>query len=320
MSILGAVLFTACAGSRASVHPVMATDVDCCAQTGPVTFTYLGTGGWLIRHGSDAFLTAPFFTNTSIWALPFAMRSNTALVRSELPNLDDVQVILAGHSHYDHLLDMPTVLQTAKNATLYGDTTMTHALSSLGAPTKSLVAIAGNEHAAGQWTTVGNIRFLAIRSEHAAHGFHVKFFNGHYVQPLARLPRYAWQWREGEPLAYLIDILENGQPVFRIYYDDAAHDPPYGIPDGATLAEHPVDVAILCVASFEQVDDYPKALLRKLQPRNILLGHWEDFFTSYKQLARPVRMTDVPAFYGRLPADPKPLLPERKAAITFTGK
>jgi len=319
IAILAAVLFTACAGSRASVHPVMTADLHCCEQSGPVTFTYLGTGGWLIRHGGDAMLTAPFFTNTSIWALPFPLRSNTALVKSELPSLDDVKVILAGHSHYDHLLDMPAVLQAAKNATLYGDTTMTHALAPTGAPIVSLVAIAGDERAVGEWTKVGNIRFLAIRSEHAAHVLHVKFLNGHYVAPLPRLPRHAWEWREGEPLAFLIDFLENGRTIFRIYYDDAAHNSPYGIPDDATLGEHQVDAAIICAASFEQVADYPQALLAKLKPKHVLLGHWEDFFTSYKRPARPVRLTDVAKLYAQL-SSYQPLLPDRKATITFKGK
>ncbi|MNJ70108.1 hypothetical protein D3C77_665300 [compost metagenome] len=45
------------------------------------------------------------------------------------------------------------------------------------------------------------------------------------------------------------------------------------IPDGKR-----VDVLIMCAASTTQVSQYPDALLRYLQPRQLLIGHWEDFF------------------------------------------
>lgn len=76
---------------------------------------------------------------------------------------------------------------------------------------------------------------------------------------------------------------------------------------------------ILCVASWDEVADDPDALLKVLQPRYVLLGHWEDFFTPYEQVERTVRWTSVRRFLSHLGGRPY-TLPRRKTTITFLGQ
>lgn len=68
-----------------------------------------------------------------------------------------------------------------------------------------------------------------------------------------------------------------------------------------------MDLAIVTVASFHEVRDYPEWLVRDLHPKHILLSHWEDFFTSSDMEERTVRLTNVRTFLNRLtkvvPAD-----------------
>jgi hypothetical protein len=69
----------------------------------------------------------------------------------------------------------------------------------------------------------------------------------------------------------------------------------------------PIDLAIVCVAAFEQApeDDYPEALVRVLAPRRLLLGHWESFFqdwTDQISQLRSVPQTDPRHFVERLQA------------------
>lgn len=309
--------------------PVTRSDtvVNCC-QTGAsvVVFQYLGSGGWVISRGSDAVMTAPFFSNPGIFRVGLLrIAPNRKRIDEHLRRIDDlrsIDLVLAGHSHYDHLMDLPVVFESLPaGVSLFGDASMTHLLWNK-VRVVSLVESAGALHQAGRWTRIGDVRFMAILSSHAAHWRGIKFFNGHYVQPLARAPRRAREWKEGEPLAFLIDFLSSdGTILFRVYYDDTAHNHPYGYPDAVTLTERRVDVAILTVASFHEVADYPDCLLQWLQPRHVLLGHWEDFFVSPDRPSRPVRLTNVSAFLARLkrhlPSDATWTLPERHVKVTF---
>jgi hypothetical protein len=287
----------------------------CCVTAGspPVTFTYLGTGGWLIRSGNDAVMTAPMFTNPRVWRLLFPMSPSRRVVErqlNELGTLDDVRLLLAGHAHYDHLLDVPLVAPRLRNATLFGGPTAIHELSS--------VDIAREEAVADRPITRGRIRVRPIASEHAAHYRHAKAFFGH-VRADEPLPRRAWNWLEGETFAFLIDFLDEKENVtFRIYYDDAAHDAPYGYPDEAMIKHSPVDVAILCAASFHNTAAYPKELVDFLQPKHVLVGHWEDFFLPYEHRERTVRGTPIPEFLKKLT---RPYTEHsRQNSITFTSR
>jgi len=46
----------------------------------------------------------------------------------------------------------------------------------------------------------------------------------------------------------------------------------------------PVDVAILCVAGWSQVKDNPRRILANVRPRQVVGGHWEDFFSRSPDL------------------------------------
>ena len=57
-----------CAGSSAVLTPV-SNDQVTCEEPGPgapLEIRYLGSGGHLIRRGSSAIMTAPFFSNPSL--------------------------------------------------------------------------------------------------------------------------------------------------------------------------------------------------------------------------------------------------------------
>src|SRR5688572_32197004 len=65
-----------------------------------VEMRYLGNGGWLIERGSDRIATAPFVTNPNGFTLFFPRTPDRDRIRTELPAMDDVEIILIGHGHY----------------------------------------------------------------------------------------------------------------------------------------------------------------------------------------------------------------------------
>jgi len=322
LAVLALFVLSGCAGSIAQL------DVKdgvvpraCCRDAGdlPVELEYLGSGGWMVRRGDDAFMTAPFFSNPNLFRTLFLpIRPARELILDQMRTVagrEHVRVMLAGHAHYDHLLDVETVLEELpEDARIYGGTTVAALVPRRGV---DIITHAGTAHSRGDWVYQGRVRFLPIFSEHAAHVMGIKAANGHYMQPPKR-PGRARFWKEGETLAFLIDVLnDDGSIDFRIYYDDAAHNSPYGYVDGETLLEHKVDVAILCVASYHEVEDYPKNLLDSLKPRHVLLGHWEDFFIPYKRAERTVRMTNVPGFIAKLPPGTQWTMLKRRGIVRF---
>jgi len=283
----------------------------CCTRSEDVvTVEYLGVGGWLLRMGDAAILTAPFFSNPGLVDVGVGrIEADTAAIDAFLPSVADVDAILVGHAHYDHLMDIPYILRRhAPAARMYGSRTAVNLL--LGDPElhpDRLVSVeegAGDHEAAGDWTEVadGRIRFMALRSGHASHFMGIHLYEGQLDEPADRLPERAGGWVEGTPLAFLIDFLSTeGEVVYRVHFQDAASTPPDGfppsLPDGI-----PVDLAILCAPGYEEVTDYPEGILARLEPSHVLPGHWEDFFRSRREPLRAVPGTDLEGFLRRMEA------------------
>ena len=269
------------------------TKLSCCgAGDKPLLqVKYLGAGGFLLQWGQDVILTAPFFSNPGLLRVLFwSIHADPERINAFLPPVEDVKAILVGHSHYDHLLDLPYIAnERAPSAIIYGSHTVKNILSAVLPPDR-LVALdtkeGDSDDRLGTWVWVKGtrIRIMATRSEHAPHvcllGGCLKVFQGDVVQPLGQLPQTAWQWKEGPTFAYLIDFLdENGVVQFRVHYQDAASGFPYGFPPVPSPTDpKPVDVAILCVPGSHYVNNYPQGIVGHLKPRAVILAHWESFF------------------------------------------
>jgi len=302
-----------CTGSIAHLHPFDGMrSVHCGAtdDTEAVELTYLGSGGFLMTWNHHAILTAPFYSNPGLLQVAFGLpiSPNTERIDAHLPPVDDVEAILVGHTHYDHLMDTVYIAEThAPRAVLYGNETMAHILAAREHLRGRVVAMddaAGDWWQPGRWVYVADrsIRFMALRSEHAPHFLGIKMFGGSVDQNQDSLPRTAYGWKEGQTFAFLIDFLgTDGAVRLRLHYQDAASNPPAGFPPPSENASaDPVDVAILCVASFGEVDDYPEAIVQQLQPQTVILGHWESFFRSPDLPTQAVPLTDTKQFALRL--------------------
>jgi hypothetical protein len=240
-----------------------------------------------------------------------------------LGDLSGVRVVVAGHAHYDHIMDLPEVLRwVPASAPVVGGRTVCNTLASAlaGHACESMLTRAGtNNAAAAPFVASSGVRVLPYFSEHASHAFHIKALNGHYDVPLAHVPAKPNAWREGETLAYLIDFLDgDGHSELRIWYVDASPNAPAGLPDAATRDAKHVDVAIFCVGNWNQQENYPKAFLEAMAPSYALLGHWENFFRGYERPPRALRSADVAGFESVVAAEHVPYtLPDRHQVVTI---
>jgi hypothetical protein len=272
-----------------------------------VAITYLGVAGLLIEHQGQVLLTAPMFSNPPfshvrprvrklLRSTPRIVPDTDAIERLLPPAANRASVILVGHGHYDHLLDVPYIAtHRALAATVYGGPSVRHMLmgdSTLRANGQRVIAIslatAGSPTRRGMWyySSDSAYRFMAVVAGHAptfrAWKQSYTFTAGIVETDLDSLPRTAAEWKLGEPYAFVIDALDarTKSPVFRIYFQDAPSEPPLGFPPDEVMAERPVDLVVLCAATSSNVSNTPDSLLKVLRPTHVMLTHWEDFFRS----------------------------------------
>ena len=305
-------MLVACATSVDHLPVTTGTTGQTASQTQQVSVQYLGVGGLLIRYGDTALLTAPSFSNPALLGLPPGpfqpIAPDDERIDALMPPVDDVEMILVGHAHYDHLMDVPRVMEKhALKAHVYGSQTMKHSIA--GSVSEERIVVVNDRAArgdsAGDWfyAPSGKLRIMAIESEHAPHVMGITFMQGRYEQDLPDLPWHSFGWKEGKTFAYLIDFLDDkGKPVYRVHYQDAASTPPLGfVPELAMNDQRRVDLAFHCVGAFEQVENYPEGLVTDLQPKVSILGHWEDFFGNDPTGDQEgIRLTSIDNFIRRL--------------------
>lgn len=269
-----------------------------------VLVRYLGAGGLYVEWRGEALLAGPYFSNPDLIEVVFGrVRSRRGDVARALRGLRTGRVgaILVGHSHYDHLGDVPFIAERfTRNARVYVNRSGHTALSehpALAGRVESVEPAEGSAGAAGPIRlrdAAGRplpFRIHPLPSSHAPHLWKLHLMKGEMV------PRPEAKWRatrrhlglkEGRPHAFVIDLLDperpEAPPLFRIHYQDSASDAgrlPNGIPPEhllETASGVAYDLAVTCMASANWVDGYPEALLKKLEPRHVLVTHYEDFF------------------------------------------
>lgn len=310
--------------------------------SGTASIQYTGCGGYLLRFGEEDLLVDPFFSNISMWQAAFnKYKTDTVLVnnffRQHFGHPRDLQgrisTVLISHAHHDHLADVPALLQhnlAAGKVKVYGSGTMVNLLRSFPALVPdtarqfinleqefSLMSSTADKKSEPEaspffYTPGSRIRFLAIPSNHAGHyqffqPHKIPFTKGHIDAPLPEPPDHALEFKEGQNFNYLIDLLDkSGRPVFRIFSNaGAACDAGVGFPPEELLREKPVDLLLICGASFSIAKDYPFPLLEYLQPRILYVVHWENFFQPIPKLHRKPQVvpnTNIPKLMKALEA------------------
>ena len=222
-----------------------------------VRVTYLGTNGYQFEFKGHALLVDPYFSRVPLLSIALGSRiqPNDSRINDGLRRLTPKSdAILVTHGHFDHLLDVPTVMAKTQARLVASASTVDLAKRS-GASFGDAVK-PGNVRRIGPWT---------IHVLPAAHDRLVGKVPFDQTGSQDGEPQRAADWICGKPLAFLIEV--NGQ---RIYIDS-----------GGTPAQPPpnkhVDLAILGVALPDSRARL-RAALERLQPRYVLPSHQDDFF------------------------------------------
>lgn len=290
---------------------------------------FTGAGGVYLATKGLALMADPFYSNPGLGDLLLLndLVSDESLIDQWIPNTDNVAGILVGHGHYDHLMDVPAVLERLPAAAkVYASDTSIHMIASkIGeqrgvALNRSMVSPGQR----GQWVRVHpRIKIFPIEAEHSPHLAGIVFADDVLKQDTAELPGDALDWQSGTTLSYVIDILDEDEKssLFRIFYQSSSSGFPVGAPPEWLVEDGvPVDLAILCMANFDSVDNYPKGVLNQLKPKHVLLTHWEVFWEPYlPNKATVLPGLDVDEFIAQarsaLPESSSIYLPQRGASV-----
>jgi len=272
-----------------------------------VVLHYYGVGGWGILWKGRYLLTAPYFSNHGLWdsSLGEARPEPSAIAAGfRHTPFESTSVILVGHGHVDHASDIPAYPAELleRRPTLVADAST---LRLLGQATRAKVCAVPLPRGDGDgWLPTGgdcptgDFRIRPLPWGHAPHeeiglDVYLTFGPPQGTQPFDLLepPKRGNDWLVGRPWAFVIELLDRGEPVFRIHYVDSAASPGFVAPpplDDAT----PTDVHIACMPGFDLVQGYPGELIAQQRVRYVLAGHWEDFFRARDEALRPVSVLD----------------------------
>lgn len=340
LAVSTALLFSSCAGSIISReflsngehdfdfrHPNCIDEGTLPTKDGAVEIRTLGSGGVYIAWGADAILVGPYFSRagSALTAQFGRIHFDRARIAEGMRTVNSARVraIVLGHSHFDHIGDIPVIAgEYVPGVPIYTNASGKNLLAaypSVAANTRSVEGI-------DDWIDIPGtfIRILPVPSAHAPQ----LCASSHWPCTYARCETAApetrpWEYVAlrtlcgGRPHAFVIDLLDANRAVrYRIYYNDTAAPGSVGAPSPTLRPTHRFDLAILCVASFDLVSGYPEWLLGELKPRHVLLSHFEDFIKRpYPQGWQFVpRLTDrkARAFMERVRdstsgvADPRP--------------
>ncbi len=258
---------------------------------------WLGTSSWILSRGQDVVVVDPFFTRPSIWRVIGSLlgadfRPDESRIKAVLPALpDSTRFVLLGHAHYDHVMDLGYYLRASSPRPQYVGSRTAYNILRGWNPSSLDFLIADDPARLGRPIRAGKVTVTPLLSSHAPHLLGLTFMNGEVAEPRAGPPEDAWDYKLGRTLNFIVDFLgEQDEIVSRLFINGAAHDPEVvqAIPD-EVLSRHPVDVAILCVPGWDKVTDYPTRLLDRLQPKQLVLSHYDDFFQPYLHAEDPKR-------------------------------
>ncbi len=270
-----------------------------------LSIQYFGIGSVLISYNGKAVFTDPCFSTPSLQEVAFGkVTTDTALINLLNPPLQEVELTLIGHAHYDHLLDLPYLASQFLPAEgkIVGCQTAEHLMTPVSLPQQFVVAnqLKGDYHNRGTWifNRDSTLRVMVFTGHHPPQIARIiKFGMGKIKQPLDEIPEKANKWKEGETYTFLVDFLhsENQEIDKRVFIQTSSGKPPRGMVPVDILTEKAIDVAIVPANVHRTF-----AAINWLKADHYVIVHWENFFRHKLLKTKPFSQRSINKINAKL--------------------
>jgi L-ascorbate metabolism protein UlaG (beta-lactamase superfamily) len=255
-----------------------------------VELSYFGTAGFQLRGHGHTLLLDPYVSRIGLPGLLTApLVPDAALIAGMFREVDDV---LVGHAHYDHVLDAPLICLRS-GARLIGSRAVCNVGRAAGLPEAQLVTTRGREDIES-----GPAIVRGLPSSHGKVLLGRVLFPGDIEEPPHWPPRIE-ALRHGQVLNWHVRF--GGLTVMHV---DSAD---YHLSELEGLS---ADVLCLCAAGRKFRPNYVPEIVRALRPRWVIPCHWDTMITPLDAEPRLLPGIDLPGMFDeirRAGSEPLPL-------------
>ncbi len=250
-----------------------------------VRVRWLGTAGFAITCGDHTVLIDPYVTRASLARCVVApLVSDAHAIRRYVPRAD---AIVVGHTHFDHVLDVPLIAQLT-GARVFGSRSAATLCRAQGVPEAKVEDVERPAGGSAIVREVGPFRLRFIPSAHSRFALGRVPFPGD-IADCDDVPMRTEKYKCGAVFGVEINVA--GRTLYHVGSAELVD---------AELEARNVDLALVCVAGWTSSKDFPERLVRKLSPAAVLLSHWDDFFRPIDRGARALPTMKMPELHDRL--------------------
>ena len=241
------------------------------------------TAGFRLEYGGHVLLIDPYLTRASLArCVTRPLRSDLALLGRHVPRAD---AIVAGHTHFDHVLDVPSIALST-GAAVYGSKSCATLCLGAGVPAAQVVDVEARGREP-QRAEVGPFELHFIPSVHSSLFLGRIPFPGD-ISDCDQVPLRAHRYRCGA--VFSVDIRVAGRRIYHLGSASLLDSEP----------EPEVDLLLLCVAGWTTTERFSTRVMSALEPDKVLLSHWDDFFAPLERGARLLPAMQMPRLVEQL--------------------
>ena len=251
--------------------------------TGPtkLTATYLGTSTVLISDGETSIMTDGFFSRPTAWDLMFGNISpDQTIIKEALLNINvsNLAAVIPIHSHHDHAMDAPVVVQQT-GAMLVGSQSTANIGRGWGLEEIQIKVITDSHP-----LQFGQFKVRLIATEHAPAPNMIKTLigAGQTINKPISFPAALSDFKEGGSYSVFIE-----HPLGNVLIHGSA-----GFKKDSLLGLK-ADVVFLGIAGLgkqnpQYQNQYVNELVTKVGATRVVPVHWDDFTQPFKNSLRPM--------------------------------